>query len=157
MNDSLAVTKVKKALYECELHQKRIKYALNKLKKFMPLTVQHYKNLKEDQIETLDQFLYRFSKLQDVIGQRLFSGILELLEEPFKEMSFLDRLNRLEQLHLIESKEQWLMLRNLRNSLAHEYEDDPQGMCQAINHIYNSYPLLTGFFVKIQDFFSPIG
>ena len=151
MKNSLAATKVKKAINECQLHKKRIEHALIKLQKFMPLTVQHYENLEEDKIETLDQFLYRFAKLQDTIGQRLFSGVLELLEEPFKEMSFLDRLNRLEQLNIIESKEQWLMLRNLRNSLAHEYEDDPAGMCQAINHIYNSYDLLLKFFVKIKS------
>ena len=103
MSDSIAKEKVLKVITECELHQKRIKYALNKLNKFMPLAATQYVNLNNEQVEALDQFLFRFSKLQDAIGQRLFSGVLEILEEPVKETSFLDRLNRLEQLNIIDS------------------------------------------------------
>jgi hypothetical protein len=151
MNDSIAAIKVKKAINECLLHQKRLAHAVSKLEKFMPLTIAQYKKLEEDQIETLDQYLYRFAKLQDAIGQRLFAGVLELLEEPSKQMSFLDKLNRLEQLGFIDSKEQWLMLRNLRNSIAHEYEDDTSKMCQAINHMYQSYVTLVQYFTKIHE------
>jgi hypothetical protein len=150
MTESLALIKVKKTIHECELHQKRLEHAQSKLKKLMPLSVHQYEQLTDDQIETLDQFLYRFGKLQDTIGQRLFSGILFLLEEPVKEISFLDKLNRLEQLNIIDSKEQWLSLRNMRNSLAHEYEDDVKEMCQAINLVYHSYPLLIHFFLKAK-------
>lgn len=142
MSDSIAAVKVKNVLAECALHQKRIHYALAKLKQFMPLTVNDYKSLNDEQIEALDQFLFRFSKLQDTIGQRLFIGILELQEEAVKTLSFLDLLNRLEQLNVIESKAQWLALRNMRNKLAHEYEDDPQGMTDALNAIYAAYPIL---------------
>lgn len=143
MNDSIAVVKIRNVLAECALHQKRIHYALSKLKQFMPLTIDDYKSLNDEQIEALDQFLFRFSKLQDTIGQRLFTGILELQEEAFKTLSFLDLLNRLEQLHVIDNKEQWLVLRNMRNNLAHEYEDDPQGMTDVLNGIYAAYPILT--------------
>ncbi len=152
MNHKIATIKVSKAINECELHQKRIEHALNKLKKFMPLSTEQYTLLNDEHIEALDQFLFRFAKLQDVMGQRLFTGILELLEEPVKEISFLDRLNRLEQLTIIDSKEQWLNLRNIRNKLAHEYEDDPKGMCQALNHIYDSYPLLINTFLRVKEY-----
>ena len=152
MNHSIAATKVKAVLFECELHQKRIHYALAKLKHFMPLTVENYKCLTDEQIEALDQFLFRFSKLQDTIGLRLFPGILELQEEPVKTLSFLDLLNRLEQLNVIESKEQWLALRNMRNKLAHQYEDDPEGMTDALNTIYMSYPILVNILLQATTY-----
>ena len=148
MSQLIAAAKVKGILTECELHQKRIHYALAKLKQFMPLTIDGYKCLSDEQIEALDQFLFRFAKLQDTIGQRLFPCILELQEEPVKNQSFLDVLNRLEQLTVIESKEQWLVLRNMRNKLAHEYEDDPQGMTDALNSIYISYPILASILLQ---------
>lgn len=149
---TLAKEKVQQVLNECLLHQKRIAYALCKLKKLMPLTPTQYVALTDEQVEALDQFLFRFSKLQDAIGQRLFSGILELLEEPVKEISFLDRLNRLEQLKIIESKERWLTLRNLRNKLAHEYEDDTVGMTEALNLIYVSYEELSDVFLRVKTY-----
>ena len=152
MSDSIAKEKVLKVIAECELHQKRIDYALTKLKQFMPLVANRYESLTNEQVEALDQFLFRFSKLQDAIGQRLFPGVLEILEEPVKEASFLDRLNRLEQLKIIDSKEQWLNLRNMRNKLAHEYEDDPDGMSAVLNLVYESYPTLMSIFLKIRDY-----
>lgn len=152
MSNSIAKQKVIKVIAECELHQKRIEYALIKLKQFMPLTVTSYKTLNDEQIESLDQFLFRFSKLQDAIGQRLFSGVLEILEEPVKDTSFLDRLNRLEQLRIIDSKEQWLNLRNMRNNLAHEYEDDPKGMSEAINLVYEFHGVLANVFLQVKEY-----
>ena len=152
MSNSLAQTKLSKIITECELHQKRIDHARLKLKQFMPVTAKDYQQLNDDQIEVLDQFLFRFSKLQDAIGQRLFPGVLEALEEPLKEMPYLDRLNRLDQLNIIESKEQWLNLRNMGSKVTHEYEDDPEGMSQALNLVYESYKTLANIFLQAKRY-----
>ncbi len=149
---SLVVEKLRTVLEECELHQKRILYAMKKLQQFMPLTVKSYKQLNDEEIEALDQFLFRFSKLQDAIGQRLFSYILEVQEEPVKSLSFLDKLNRLEQLGAITDKEHWLYIRNLRNSVTHEYETDPEGMGEALNHIYVEYQSLSNIYAHVRQY-----
>ena len=95
MKDSLVAVKIKQLVSECELHQKRIQHALEKLKNFMPLDAENYKTLNDEQVEALDQFLFRFAKLQDAIGQRLFTYILEAQEEPVKNLSFLDKLKEM--------------------------------------------------------------
>ena len=41
----------------------------------MPLSIEKYENLKNDEITYIDQFLYRFAKLQDVMGQKLIKYI----------------------------------------------------------------------------------
>ena len=153
MSESLVQQKIIKIIKECDLHRKRITFALSKLKLFMPLTSEHYKHLDNEQVEDLDQFLFRFSKLQDTIGQRFFSAVLEAQEEPVEEASFLDRLNRLEQLKVIDSKEQWLNLRNMRNKFAHEYEDDPEAMSAIINLIYDAYPVLEQIFFQVKRYY----
>lgn len=150
MTNFLVEKKIEATLSECELHQKRIHYALEKLQKFMPLDVNQYKLLSDEEVEALDQFLFRFSKLQDAMGQRLFSDLLALKEEPVKSMSFLDKLNRLEQLGIILDKNQWLAIRDIRNKVSHEYEDNPVAMCEALNHIYASYPKLEAIFLHIK-------
>jgi len=152
MSQNYAQQKVSNVIDECELHIKRLNYASEKLKQLMPLDDNAYQNLKDEHVESLDQFLFRCSKLQDAIGQRLFSGLLELLKEPVKQQPFLDRLNRLEQLGVLEDKEQWLQLRNLRNTLAHEYENEPVAMSKAINTMYESKNMLLAIYAKAKSY-----
>lgn len=156
MNESIIELKVKQVIAECELHRKRIAYAIQQLEKFMPLTVERYQRLTDREVEALDQFLFRFTKMQDAIGQRFFPGILELQEEPVKTLSFLDKLNRLEQLGVIEDKEQWRTLRNIRNQLAHEYEHDVPGMTAALNHIYVAYATLDKIFLQAKKYITKL-
>jgi len=44
----------------------------------------------------LDQFSTRFGKLQDLMGAKLFPGVLELTKEPGELKAFIDKLYRLE-------------------------------------------------------------
>jgi len=155
VNDSLTVIKVQKALQECEIHLKRMHYASNKLSAIMPLDETIYKTLSDEHVEALDQYIFRFTKLQDAVGERLFRLILDLLEEPAKNQPFLDKLNRLEQLGALESKAQWLELRALRNHLTHKYEDDARNMSEAINQVFDSFALITEIFQRSQAFITP--
>jgi len=61
----------------------------------------------------------------------LFSLWLELVGE--KQKTFLDNLNRLEKLGIIESTETWLQLRGLRDQMVHEYIDSPEVLANALN------------------------
>jgi hypothetical protein len=76
----------------------------------------------QNQLRVLDQLLFRFTKLQDALGQRLVPATLAALSEPFEEWSMIDRLNRLEKLGYLEV-DAWLRWRKIRNRLAHEYPD----------------------------------
>lgn len=69
-----------------------------------------------------------------------------------KDKSFIDKLNRLEQLGIFDSKEQWLKLRVIRNELADVYENEPVSMSQTINHVYESRNLLIAIFTKTKNY-----
>ena len=138
--------KLKKLLYECAIHKKRIVYAYNKIKNSLPFSVDTYKHLSDEAIEHIDQFLFRFSKLQDVMGDKLFVTTLLLLEENIKEKPFIDMLNRMESLGLLY-RDDWLLLRKIRNSVAHEYGFNVADMVESLNAIYNSCNKL----LKVHD------
>jgi hypothetical protein len=90
---------------------------------FTAANVQH---LPSDTLRILDQLAYRFGKLQDTLGLRVLPGILDLSQEPFADGTpFAQKLQRLERLGAIPSVDQWRLLRELRNQLAHEYIDAP--------------------------------
>lgn len=129
--------KLQKIINECDRHILRMNSAYRKALAIMPLNVDKYTALVEDEIEHIDQYLFRFAKLQDTIGKRLFKAILSSLEEEIEDLSFIDILNRLEKLKILESAEQWLELRKIRNTLSHTYEDEPEEMSIAINAIFN--------------------
>ena len=85
-------------LHECNQHKKRLLSAKDKLKSIVLLDVEHYTTLDEIYISIIDQMIFRFSKLQDTMGNKIFPFILELSGEKVKAMTFIDRLNRLEEL-----------------------------------------------------------
>jgi hypothetical protein len=69
----------------------------------------------------LDQFAYRYLRLQDDMGARLFPAALRALGEDIAPMPALDRLARLEQLGWLPSADEWAELRRIRNEFAHDY------------------------------------
>jgi hypothetical protein len=123
-------------LHECNQHKKRLISAKNRLKNHMPLGLEDYKNLNEVHISIIDQMIFRFSKLQDTMGDKIFPSILELHGEEVKPLSFIDRLNRLEELELLY-KDDWINLRKDRNEIAHEYSFNQKEVVNSINIIFN--------------------
>lgn len=142
---------MEKLINECDKHLQRINSAYMKMALFMPLDASRYNQLSDDEVEHIDQFLYRFAKLQDAIGEKLFVLILEFLkEENPKSKPFIDTLNRLEQLGLLEDKNIWLELRKIRNNIAHQYEDEPEQASEALNVIYAVKPTLESIYQAIK-------
>ena len=73
----------------------------------------------EEECDALEAFAGRFARVSDMLVQRAFRGIDRAeLEEP---RSVLDVLARAEKRGLIESLEQFRLIREVRNEIAHEY------------------------------------
>ena len=129
----------------------QLNHAAKKMVLFMPLNADRYLALTEDEIEHIDQFFFRFTKSQNNIGEKLFVQILEYLqEENPKPKPFIDILNRLEQLELLEDKNNWLVLRKIRNNIAHQYEDEPKQASEALNAIYDAKPVLERIYLGLK-------
>jgi hypothetical protein len=129
--------KLQKIINDCDKHILRMNSAYKKIGASLPLDMESYTKLNEDEVEHIDQYLFRFAKLQDAIGKRFFKAIFVSLEEDIEDISFIDLLNRLEKLNILDSAEQWLELRKIRNVLSHTYEDEPEEMSIAINDIFD--------------------
>jgi hypothetical protein len=135
-------------LHECNQHKSRIVKAKNMLQENMPLSLEVYKRLNDIQLSFIDQLIFRFLKLQDTMGDKLFPSFLELIGEESKRMTFIDKLNRLEELELLY-KNEWMELRKDRNEIAHEYSFNQDEVVDGINLIYNDVDKL----LEIYDFF----
>ena len=127
-------------LTESFTHLKRLNNAFQELKKknSFPLdNVQFNKIINNNQdLAFADQIIYRFSKLQDIMGAKLFKSYLTAQGESV-DRPFLDILNRLEKLNILEVDD-WFKLRDIRNDISHNYEEDESIAIDLVNTIYKT-------------------
>jgi len=147
--------KLEKVLRECDKHILRIEHATKKMSAFMPLDSKKYQNLTDDEVEHIDQFLFRFAKLQDAMGRKLFKLVLILKDDldidEVETMSFIDILNRLEKLKLIDAHI-WRSLRDDRNELAHNYDDNAEESSIIINKLFEKRIELFKIYSNIKNY-----
>lgn len=129
-------------LYECNKHIEKLKDAKEYLNPIIPLTIDSYLKVDKIQSSFIDQLNFRFTKLQDTIGESILRGILILFEEDIKKMTFLDILNRLEALEIIQ-KDRWLNLK---------YSFNQDEVVESINMIYEKSDELIGIYEDIVKF-----
>lgn len=111
-------------LDECDRHLLALREAMARCPE--PLTEAHFAIRNPDLIAALDQFAYRFTKLQDVISVQLFRQFaLEALREPVESLPVLDILNLLERYRYLASAARWQEIREIRNQITHEYQLSP--------------------------------
>jgi hypothetical protein len=146
LNDSIIQT-----LETCALHLKRMEFAKSKVAAFIPLNRINYYELDDETIGFLDQYIFRFSKLQDIIGSRLFPQTLEALAEPVADQAFIDILNRLEKLGILDAALSWTQLRKVRNDLAHEYPASLIERIEGINYLFDQLVTMRLIIGRCQD------
>jgi hypothetical protein len=133
MSKHVATLRLQAAWRECERNAYHLQKALSQLGPLLPLSGPQFQALSDAHIQVLDQFILRFSKLQDAMGNHLYPAILEYLQEPFEDRPMLDKLNRLEKLGYLLDAEKWSSVRSIRNKFAHDYPDDAGKNAALIN------------------------
>ncbi len=79
--------------------------------------------------------------------------ILVLAQEPIPEnVTFAEKLNRLERIGAIPSAEEWKRFRVVRNALAHDYPDDPELRTSAINRFVKGATNLSALFQQVNSY-----
>ncbi len=113
---------IRDAIKISKIHLERLERATDEIKRMGKLEDVDIENF--EIIKTIDTFIFRFMKLQDYMGYKLFKSFLIETGDYRDDMSFIDMLDKLEKLKIIDSAENWIKLRKLRNKLAHEYPDE---------------------------------
>ncbi len=73
----------------------------------------------EEQYEVQEAFTARFSRLADFVTSKFLRTILILLREDTNV--YIDRANILEKLEIIPSAEEIIAIKDMRNSIVHDY------------------------------------
>ncbi len=128
---------LKQVCEELDIHFSRIDALIPEIKSYLPFKETDFNDT--EKIKTIDAFIYRFTKVQDRMGEKFFPLVLNELYEYKRSMALIDVLHRLEKLELIESSDKWIEYRKLRNTLTHEYPDNEDEIIEAINLSIEAY------------------
>jgi len=120
----------------CQVHAGRLQWAMTTLSGKAPFSAETIVQLSDMELAVFDQFIARFSKLQDVMGAKFLPAVLELTYEEGELNTFIDKLNRLEKIGAITSASQWIKLREMRNQFSHDYPNDPEIQASLLNKAF---------------------
>jgi len=130
--------KLKFNIEESFKHLSRLDTSFNELSKYIDFPINKNAMLKiinnNQLIAYSDQAIYRFSKLQDIMGAKLFKSLLLYQGENINK-PFLDILNQLEKINII-NVDNWFEMRDLRNEIAHNYDNNDEISMNILNSIY---------------------
>lgn len=135
----------------CDRHIQRIHEALDALHAEIPMSVDFYAGLDQDQIRCMDQFIFRFSKLQDAMGAKLFRYVLTYLDEDVSSLPMRDVLNLLERFRIIDKADEWGYIRELRNEIAHDYPLLENDIVSVLNELISKVPLLESIYERLRQ------
>ena len=126
---------------EGEIHTQKIKKALNKL----PKTIHNI----EEYEETLDSLAFRLSRLQGLLGEKIFKEYLNFTLRDTEGKDFLEILRMLEKEGILNIQE-WREFRKIRNFIFHDYPLDEEEKLEAINFLINNAQKLINIFETIK-------
>jgi hypothetical protein len=104
-------------------------------------------SLTPDERETVSAFTARFSDFQEHLAKTM-RGIA--IEEEVNVDLFGNVLAFMEKLQILDNIELWKAIRELRNSVNHEYEDDPEVLFQFLNNLIKNAPFLFSVHNKLK-------
>lgn len=145
---------LKSVLSICDIHVERIESAFNQVKDIFPITQEILIKNDNDILLNIEMLSSQFSKLQDLMGAKLFSMIIDVSGEsshiPMPTM--IDKINQLEKMGMDINYPIWAKLREIRNHLSHEYPDNPDIMVFNLNEFYEFIPKLLKIYENLKSF-----
>ncbi len=97
-----------------------------------------------------DQFVLRFIKLQDTLGEQVLRPFTaDVLGEPVSDLPLIDVLNRLERFGFVALAD-WARWRTLRNALTHEYPDRPELRVAILNDALDAARGLEALLARLE-------
>lgn len=107
-----------------------LSYSYAKVQK-LPTTIE---SLSDENLETWESFAARFSRVSDLFLTQYLRSLI-LADDPGFSGTLRDFVNQGEKLGIIDSAQEWMSIRELRNITAHEYSEED----------------LAAFFVKLRE------
>jgi hypothetical protein len=98
----------------------------------------------------LEAYLKRFASIQDFLGDKIFNLLFQVAGINCSKMS--EVLYNAEREKIIDSLQNWIELREIRNELEHDYPDKLRKALEDLKFCVNSFDLLETYYSNSLDF-----
>lgn len=110
-----------------------------------------FNTLKPEKRAILDAYLKRFASIQDFLGTKIFSLLLEIAGINNNKMS--EVLSNIEKENIIDSLENWIELREVRNELEHDYPEELQEALDDLKYCVDNFYKIENYYLNSLNFF----
>ena len=122
-------------------------YSLEQARRLIP--IDSWASLTPENHETLAAFRVRFSEFQEHLGKTMRAVAIE---EEQKTDPFTAVLRYMEKLEVIESAQLWKEMRELRNDINHEYEENPERLAEFFRELVQATPVVMDWHRRLFEF-----
>lgn len=97
-----------------------------------------------------DAYIKRFASIQDFLGAKIFPLLVEISGIGSVKMS--EVLYHMEREEVIDSIDNWIELREIRNELEHDYPDELEEALEDLKFCIKSFSLLESYCINAKKF-----
>jgi hypothetical protein len=136
----------------CAQRIDKLRLSVEKTKALFPLTLERATTLTEDEEESVDALILRYSQCVSMIQDQLFRGIAYLEQEDISDKSNRDKALLMEKLGAIQSADAFGTATVLRNKFSHHYPDQSRSRLERLNLVTDESRYVIGAFESIAHY-----
>jgi hypothetical protein len=141
----------------CSQRITKLTYSLNKNKNLFPLIIDTIEKLTDEQEESIDAFILRYSQTVSMIQDQIFRGIAYAEQEDLSDKSNRDKVLLMEKLGAIRSADEFGTAAILRNKFSHHYPEDVAQRLERLNLVVQEAEFVIEVFQGIVAFMARKG
>jgi uncharacterized protein YutE (UPF0331/DUF86 family) len=140
------------SLQACRQRIAKLSFSLAKNQVLFPMALDTVTKLTEDQEESIDALILRYSQCVTMIQEQLFKGIAFLEQEDLSDKSNRDKTLLMEKLGAIQSAQEFGTAAMLRNKFAHHYPELNQARIDRLNLLPEESHFVIDTFKEIETY-----
>lgn len=141
-----------KSFSACGERIKSLSYSIRKVGGLFPLSLDSLNDITEDNKESLDAMILRYSQCVSMIQDQLFKGIAIAEQEDINDKSNRDKTLLMEKLGAIRSASEFGTAAVLRNKFAHYYPEESAAQLDKLNLLQDEAMFVVDAFTYLVDY-----
>jgi hypothetical protein len=140
------------SLDACRQRIDKLTFSVHKNAQLFPLSLEKLASLGDEQEESIDALILRYSQSVTMIQEQLFRGIAYLEQEDISDKSNRDKTLLMEKLGAIKSAEAFGTAALLRNKFAHHYPEEAEARIERLNLVMDEAGFVIACFAEISSY-----
>lgn len=140
------------SLEACRQRIDKLRFSAEKNAALFPLTLAQLAALTDEQEESIDAMILRYSQCVTMIQEQLFRGIAYLEQEDISDKSNRDKTLLMEKLGAIKSAEAFGTAAMLRNKFSHHYPEESSARLERLNLVMEEASFVMASFDEITAY-----